>query len=65
MEKRHTSPAFLREKIIEFILKCYLRVLFAIGAYLSKPTWVDKHVKVCYNRLDEINSEYDKSTHHL
>ena len=65
MEKHHTSPAFLREKIIEFILKCYLRVLFAIGAYLSKPTWVDKHVKSCYNKLDEINSKYDTANRYL
>ena len=49
-------------KIEEFVIKCYLQVLFTIGAFLSKPTWVDKHIKVCYNRLDKINSEYDKLT---
>ena len=52
-------------KIIEFGIKCYLRILFTIGDFLSKPTWVDKHIKVCYNRLDKINSDYDKSTRHL
>jgi hypothetical protein len=65
MEKRHISPAFLRRKIIEFGLKSYLQVLFVIGASLSKPTWVDKHVKSCYNKLDEINSKYDKTNRHL
>ena len=65
MEKLHTKLDFLREKIIEFGLKCYLQVLFTIGAFLSKPTWVDKHVKVCYNRLDKINSDYNKSKRHL
>ena len=49
-------------KIITFGIKCYLQVLFTIGAFLSKPTWVDKHIKVCYNRLDKINSDYDTVT---
>ena len=56
MEKRHISPAFLRRKIIEFGLKSYLQVLFVIGASLSKPTWVDKHVKSCYNKLNKSNN---------
>ena len=43
-------------------IKFYLQFLFTIGAFLSGPTWVDKHIKVCYNRLDEINSDYDKPT---
>lgn len=52
-------------KIIAFGIKCYLQMLFTIGDFLSKPTWVDKHIKMCYNRLDKINSDYDKSTRHL
>ncbi len=43
-------------------IKCYLQVLFTIGAFMSGPSWVDKHIKVCYNRLDEINSNYDEPT---
>ena len=49
-------------KIQEFGIKCYLQVLFTIGAFMSTRSWVDKHIKVCYNRLDEINSDYDKLT---
>ena len=49
-------------KIQEFGIKCYLQVLFTVGAFMSTRTWVDKHIKVCYNRLDEINSDYDKAT---
>ena len=56
--------SFLR-KIQELGIKCYLQVLFTIGAFLSRSTWVDKHIKVCYNILDEINSDYDKATRNL
>ena len=52
--------SFLR-KIQEFGIKCYLQVLFTVGAFMGR-SWVDKHIKVCYNRLDEINSDYDKAT---
>ena len=51
---------FLR-KIQELGIKCYLQVLFTVGAFMGR-SWVDKHIKVCYNRLDEINSDYDKQT---
>ena len=49
-------------KIQELGIKFYLQFLFTIGDFLSRPTWVDKHIKVCYNRLDEINSDYDEPT---
>ena len=47
---------------MKYVWLIYLQFLFTIGAFLSKPTWVDKHIKVCYNRLDEINVDYDKQT---
>ena len=53
--------SFLR-KIQELGIKCYLQVLFTVGAFMSTRSWVDKHIKVCYNRLDEIYSDYDKLT---
>ncbi len=49
-------------KIQEIGIKFYLQFLFAVGAFMSTRSWVDKHIKVCYNRLDEINSDYDKQT---
>ena len=52
--------SFLR-KLQELGIKCYLQFLFTVGAFMSR-SWVDKHIKVCYNRLDEINSDYDKLT---
>jgi len=53
--------SFLR-KLQELGIKCYLQVLFTVGAFMSTRSWVDKHIKLCYNRLDEINSDYDKRT---
>ena len=52
--------SFLR-KIKEIVLKIYLQFLFTIGAFKGR-SWVDKHIKVCYNKLDKINSDYDKVT---
>ena len=49
-------------KIQELGIKCYIQVLFTVGAFMSTRSWVDKNIKVCYNRLDEINSDYDKRT---
>jgi hypothetical protein len=48
-------------KIEEIIIKIYLQALFILGAFRGR-SWVDKHIKVCYNKLDEINSDYDKQT---
>ena len=47
---------------MKYVWLIYLQFLFTIGAFLSRPTWVDKHIKVCYNRLDEINYDYDEPT---
>ena len=49
-------------RLQELGIKCYLQVLFTVGAFMSHRSWVDKHIIVCYNRLDEINSDYDKGT---
>ena len=48
-------------RIEEIIIKIYLQVLFTLGAFKGR-SWVDKHIKLCYNRLDKINSDYDKVT---
>ena len=48
-------------RIEEIIIKIYLQVLFTLGAFKGR-SWVDKHIKLCYNKLDEINSDYDKVT---
>ena len=50
--------------LIEFYIKFYLQILFTMGAFMGR-SWVDKHIKLCYNRLDEINSDYDKVTRHI
>ena len=48
-------------RIEEIIIKIYLQILFTLGAFKGR-SWVDKHIKLCYNKLDEINSDYDKVT---
>ena len=60
MEFNTKMVSFLH-KIEEIIIKIYLQVLFTLGAFRGR-SWVDKHIKVCYNKLDEINSDYDKQT---
>jgi hypothetical protein len=57
----NTKVVSFLDKIQELGIKFYLQVLFVVGAYFGR-SWVDKHIKVCYNRLDEINSDYDKRT---
>ena len=49
------------DSIKEILIKIYLQILFFVGAFKGR-SWVDKHIKVCYNKLDEINSDYDKVT---
>ena len=61
MEKHTTKVVSFLDKIQELGIKIYLQVLFVVGAYFGR-SWVDKHIKVCYNRLDEINSDYDEPT---
>ena len=48
-------------KIEEIGIKIYLQILFRLGAFKGR-SWVDKHIKVCYNKLDKLNSDYDKVT---
>jgi len=49
--------------VIGFIIKIYLQILFVIGAYMGR-SWVDKHIKLCYNSLDKYDIYYDKLWHH-
>ena len=57
----NTKMVSFLDKIQELGIKFYLQVLFVVGAYFGR-SWLDNHIKVCYNRLDEINSDYDKQT---
>ena len=55
------AVSFLSNKIQEICIKIYLQFLFVIGSFKGR-SWVDKHIIMCYNKLDEINSDYDKAT---
>ena len=48
---------------IGLAVKIYLQILFFIGAYMGR-SWVDKHIKMCYNTLDKYNIYYDKLWHY-
>ena len=38
--------------------KIYLQILFLLGAFQSKRTWIDNHILLCYDKLDEMWSPY-------
>jgi len=57
----NTKLVSFLHKIQGIGIKFYLQFLFTVGAFMSR-SWVDKHIIVCYNRLDEINSDYDEPT---
>lgn len=38
--------------------KIYLQILFLLGAFQSKRTWIDSHILLCYDKLDEMGSPY-------
>ena len=46
------------ETVKSLFWKIYLQFLFLIGAFQSKRTWIDKHILLCYDKLDQIGSPY-------
>ena len=36
------------------------RILFVAGQFNAKKNWIDKHILICYNKLDELNVDYVK-----
>jgi len=49
------------EALKAFFWKCYLQLLFGLHVFAHKKTWIDKHILLCYNNLDNLRSNYDKS----
>ena len=50
----------LREGNMKFFWLFYLQILFVIGQYNKKKNWIDKHILICYNRLDKLKVNYIK-----
>jgi hypothetical protein len=57
MEKQHTSQVFYhKELILKYFWSTYLEFLLCIGQCNSKKNWIDKHVTICYNKLNKLNN---------
>jgi hypothetical protein len=57
MEKQHTSQVFYhKELILKYFWSTYLEFLLCIGQCNSKKNWIDKHITMCYNKLNELNN---------
>ncbi len=38
----------------------YLQFLFVAGQFNGRKNWIDKHILICYNKLDELKVNYVK-----
>ena len=45
---------------MKYVWLIYLQFLFVVGQFNAKKNWIDKHILMCYNKLDELNVDYDK-----
>ena len=60
-KRKNRIQAWTRITLV-LIVKIYLQFLFTIGAFIPRRSWVDNHIKMCYNRLDSLKSSYDYAT---
>ena len=40
---------------MKYFWATYLEFLLCIGQCNSKKNWIDKHVTMCYNKLNQLN----------
>ena len=45
---------------MKYIWLIYLQFLFVIGQFNGKKNWIDKHILLCYNKLDKLEVNYIK-----
>ena len=45
---------------MKYIWLIYLQFLFVVGQFNTKKNWIDKHILICYNKLDELHVDYVK-----
>ena len=48
------------KEAMKYIWLIYLQFLFVAGQFNAKKNWIDKHILICYNKLDELNVDYVK-----
>ena len=46
--------------LIGLILKIYLQILFLVGAYQPRRSFIDKQIKWCYTIFDKLEIPYQK-----
>ena len=51
---------FAQQEAMKYIWLIYLQFLFVAGQFNTKKNWIDKHILMCYNKLDELNVDYVK-----
>lgn len=35
----------------------YLQFLFAVGQFNTKKNWIDRHILLCYDKLEKLNAK--------
>ena len=62
MGRHNIRKVFLnkRGESMKYVWLIYLQFLFVIGQFNPKKNWIDKHILICYNKLDELNVDYVK-----
>jgi len=45
---------------MKFFWLFYLQILFTIGQFNGRKNWIDKHILMCYTKLDELEVNYIK-----
>ncbi len=41
---------------MKYFWSTYLEFLFFIGQFNTSKNWIDKHVTICYNKLNKSNN---------
>jgi|TARA_R110000764_G_scaffold39878_2_gene89148 hypothetical protein len=41
---------------MKYFWATYLEFLFLIGQFNKEKNWIDKHITMCYNKLNELNN---------
>ncbi len=45
---------------MKYVWLVYPQFLFLIGQFNGGKNWIDKHILICYNKLDKLEVNYIK-----
>ena len=55
MEKLSTDQAYFhKENNMKYFWATYLEFLLFIGQFNSSKNWIDNHILICYNKLNQL-----------